>query len=156
VTYYIISSGLTGSAFKVSLTSGGSEVDFTTDVSASTWVKSKTYSGTWENRGNYLATFNGLIAVGAGAGTIVATIGDSLFTITVPASTSSRIIRVKPEKVLSFEENSVETLQMSRIAFSNDTTWPLIDPATTPYSITFHGMAGLESGGSMWFYEQYA
>lgn len=157
VAYYVISSGLTANDFKVSTTSGGSEVDITVNYSVSNYIKSVTYSGTWTNRGNYLAVFNALVVCNAGAGSISATIGDSVFTVTVPASTVDRIIRIKgDEKVLTFEEDSVETLQQSRIAFSGDTTWPLIDPGDTPYSITFHGMAGLDTGGRMWFYEQYA
>jgi hypothetical protein len=156
VAYYVISSGLTTDDFRVSLTSGGSAVDFTTNITDGDFVESTTFSGTWDNRGNYLAKFNALCVVGSGAGTIVATVGDSLFTVTVPASNGDRTIRIKEDKVLSFEEDDVEVLQMSRIAFSNDTTWPLIDPGETPYSITFHGMAGLGAGGSMWFYESYA
>lgn len=155
--YYVISSGLTSSTFKVSLTSGGAEVNFTTDLTASTWVKSSTKSGTWTNRGLYLGTFNAVIEVGAGSGTIVATVGDSSFTVTVPASSGNRIIRIKgTDKMITFEENATELPVMSSIAFDSDTTWPLIDPGTTPYSITFHGMAGVVAGSHMWFYEQYA
>lgn len=156
VAYYIISSGFTSGAFKVSTTSGGSEVNYTTDVSASTWVKSSTKSGTWNNRGNFLGKFNMLLEVGAGAGSISGTVGDSVFTITVPASTGNRIIRLKDEKVLTFEESDVETKRMSSITFAGDTTWPLVDPGVTPYSVTFHGMSGIVDGSRMWFYEQYA
>ncbi len=157
VAYYVIASGLSATEFRVSATQGGSAVNITVDYSAAAWVESTTYSGTWDNRGTYLGTFNALMVVGSGAGSIVATVGDSTFTITVPASTGDRTIRVKgTDKMLSFEEDDVETLQMSRIAFTNDTTWPMIDPGETPYSIVFHGMAGVGSGGSMWFYEQYA
>jgi hypothetical protein len=114
-----------------------------------------TVAGTWSNRGNYLGKFNALLVVDAAAGTIAATVGDSVFTVTVPASTGSRTIRIKDDKVITFEESSVETLQMSSIAFSGDTTWPLIDPGDTPYSITFTGCAP-QAGSRMWFYEQYA
>jgi hypothetical protein len=38
VAYYVIASGLTGSAFKVSATSGGAEVDFTVVSAAATYV----------------------------------------------------------------------------------------------------------------------
>jgi hypothetical protein len=156
VAYYVISSGLTSSEFKLSLTSGGAEIDFTTDVSASTWVKSSTAAGTWTNRGKYLGSMNMLVEVGAGAGTISATVGDSVFTVTVPASTVNRIIRVAADKTVTFEENAVETTQMGAIAFTGDTTYPLIDPGDTPYSVTFHGMSGVVTGSRMWFYEQYA
>lgn len=156
VTYYVIATGLTSSAFAVSTTSGGSAVDVTVNYSDASYVKSVTYSGTWNNRGNYLGKFEALIVVGAGAGSISATVGDSVFTVTVPASTGERIIRIKGDKLITFEEDDVEDLYMSRITFSGDSEWPLIDPGDTPYSITFHGMAGLGTGGHMWFYEQYA
>jgi hypothetical protein len=157
VTYYVIASGLTADVFKVSLTSGGAEVDVTVNYSTASYVKSVTFAGTWSNRGTYLGKFNGLFVVGAGGGTISFTVGDSVGTVTVPASTVGRTIRVKDDKVITFEEvGGLEAPQMSRIDFVGDTTWPLIDPGDTPYSITFHGMAGLAAGGRMWFYEQYA
>jgi hypothetical protein len=114
-----------------------------------------TQAATWDNRGTYLGKFNALFVVDAAAGSIAVTVGDSTFTITVPASTVSRTIRVKDDKVLTFEESGAETLQMSRIAFTGDTTWPLIDPGVTNYSVTFTGCAP-QAGGRIWFYEQYA
>lgn len=156
VTYYIISTGLTANDFKVSTTSGGTEVDFTTALTAASYVKSVTDASTWTNKGNYLASFNAVIEVGAGAGTIVATVGDSAFTITVPSSTGNRIIRIKPDKVITFEENNVEVTEEGAISFSGDTTWPLIDPGDTPYSITVHGCAGSQSGSHMFFYPTFA
>jgi hypothetical protein len=87
---------------------------------------------------------------------IAVTVGDSVFTITVPSSSGSRVIRVKADdKLLTFEEGGVEVPQMSRIAFVGDTTHPLIDPGTTAYSVTFTGCSP-EAGGRIWFYEQYA
>lgn len=155
-TYYVRSANLTANTFELSTTSGGASIDVTTDLTAGTLYKSFTVSGTWDNKGNYLGKVEALFVVGAGAGTIAATVGDSTFTITVPASTGERIIRFKADKLLSFEESSTETLQMSRVAFAGDTTWPLVDPGETAYSVTFHGMAGLGSGSHMWFYEQFA
>jgi hypothetical protein len=156
-TYYVIASGLTTTAFKVSLTSGGTEVDFTTALTAATWVKSSTASGTWTNRGTYLGVVDFVVEVGAGAGSISATVGDSVLTVAVPASTVNRIIRIKGgDKIVTFEENSVETPQMSRITFTGDTTYPLVDPGDTPYSVTFHGMSGVVTGSYMRFFEQYA
>lgn len=113
-------------------------------------------AGTWQNRGTYLGKFNGLFVVGAGAGTISATVGDSSFTVTVPASTGPRTIRVKDDKVLTFEEAAVETLQMSRISFTGDTTWPLIDPGTTSYSFSSTVSGAFLAGSRVWFYEQFA
>lgn len=158
VTYYVIASGLTSSTFKVSLTSGGTEVDVTVLASAASYVKSTTFSGSWTNRGTYLGLFEALFVVEQGGGSIVATVGDSAFTITVPASTGERTIRVKQvgNKLLTFEESNDEQLQMSRIAFASDTTWPLVDPGVSSYTVSFHGMAGLGAGGRMWFYEQFA
>lgn len=155
-TYYVISSGLTSDVFKVSATSGGTEVDITVNYTDLQYVKSTTVSGTWTNRGTYLGKFNALIVVGAGGGTISATVGDSVFTVTVPSSSGARTIRIKDDKVITFEENDTEQPSMSAIDFTGDNEWPLIDPGDTPYSITFHGMAGLGAGGRMWFYEQYA
>jgi hypothetical protein len=155
VTYYVV--GATTNTFQVSLTAGGAVVPVTADYSVATYVKSSTASGTWNNRGTYLGVLNAVIEVGAGAGTISATVGDSVFTVTVPASTGNRIVRIKgADKMITFEQASVETTQMSSIAFTGDTTWPLIDPGVTPYSITFHGMTGVVTGSHMWFYEQYA
>jgi hypothetical protein len=154
VTYYVVNK--TDNTFQVSLTAGGAAVPITLDYSNLKYVKSVTYSGTWNNRGNYLGKLEALIVVGEGAGTISATVGDSVFTVTVPASTGERTIRIKADKTITFEEDDVEDLYMGRITFSGDSEWPLIDPGETPYSVTFHGMAGLGTGGHMWFYEQYA
>lgn len=116
-----------------------------------------TVSGTWSNRGTYLGIFNAVILVGTGAGTISATVGDSVFTITVPASSVARTIRVKgDDKMLTFEESDVETPQMSRIAFTGDTTWPRVDVGDTPYNITTTVSGGFAAGSHMWFMEQYA
>ncbi|MBA3583455.1 MAG: hypothetical protein H0W36_02810 [Gemmatimonadetes bacterium] len=152
--YYIVSP--TTNTFKVSLTSGGATVDHTTNITDGSYIQSTTFSGTWTNRGTYLGKFNAIFVVRPGAGSISVTVGDSIFTITVPLSTVNRTIRVKDDKILTFEESSVEVPQMSRINFTGDTTWPLVDPGDTAYSVTFHGMAGLVAGGRMWFYEQYA
>jgi len=114
-----------------------------------------TQTGTWTNRGTYLGKFNGLFYVNSAAGTISFTVGDSVGTITVPSSTGNRIIRLKDDKVLTFEEADVEVPQMSRIAFVGDTTWPLIDPGDTTYSVTFTGCSPV-AGGRIWFYEQMA
>lgn len=156
-TYYVIAGGLTANAFAVSTTSGGSAVDVTVNYTDADYAKSFTVAGNWTNRGTYLGIFNAVILVGEGAGTISATVGDSVFTVTVPASTGARTIRIKgTDKMLTFEEDDVETPQMSRIAFVGDTSYPRVDPGETPYSITFHGMAGVGAGSHMWFYEQYA
>jgi hypothetical protein len=154
VTYYVRNK--TNDTFQLSTTSAGAIVAITGDYSAMTYVKSSVAAANWTNRGNYLGKLNALIEVGAGAGTIVATVGDSVFTVTIPASTGNRIIRIKDDKVLTVEEDSVEAPRLNYITFTGDTTWPLIDPGESAYSITFHGMAGVKTGSHMWFYEQYA
>jgi hypothetical protein len=99
---------------------------------------------------------NALIIVGSAAGTIVGAVGDSTFTITVPASTGSRTIRFKGEdKLLTVEEGSVEVTRMDLIAFAGDTTWPLIDPGASAYSWTFNTVVAA-AGSHFWFYERYA
>jgi hypothetical protein len=153
--YYVLASGLTSSAFKVSLTSGGSAINITSDSTGLKYVKSVTTSGNLTNRGTYLAPVNMLFVVGRASGSIAVTMGDSIFTITVPASTGERIIRVRDDGVITFEEDDVEVPSMSAIAFSGDTTWPLIDPDTSAYSITVHGCI-LAEGSHFWFYERYA
>lgn len=161
--YYVIATNLAANTFMVSATSGGATVNHTTNITAASYVKSVTFShlvdvdATWKNRGTYLGKWNALLIVGAGAGTISFTVGDSVGTITVPSSTVARTIRIKDDKTITFEDaGGTEATQMSRIDFTGDASWPLIDPGDTPYSITFHGMAGLQAGGRMWFYEQYA
>jgi hypothetical protein len=155
-TYYVIAGGLTASTFAVSTTSGGAAVDITVNYTTVQYIKSFTTSGTASNRGNYLSSVNGLWVVGASSGTINGTIGDSTFVVTIPASTGARTIRFKgADKVLTLEENSSEVPRMDLITFSNDTTWPLIDPGDSAYSITFHGL-GVSSSSHTWYYEQYA
>lgn len=112
--------------------------------------------GNFNNRGNYLCPLNMLIATGTAAGTIVVSAGDSLFTITVPASTGSRVLRFKGEdKVFTVEENSVEVPRMDLLTFSGDTTWPLISTGSTAYSVAFNTVTHT-TGSLMWFYERYA
>lgn len=156
-TYYVIAAGLTADAFAVSTSSAGSAVDITVDYTDVHYVKSLTVSGDLSNRGTYLAPVNALFVVGAASGQISATIGDSVFTITIPASTGTRTIRLKgdPEKVLTVEEDGVEVPRLDLISFTNDTTWPLIDSGESAYSFTFHGGI-LADGSHFWFYERYA
>lgn len=161
ITYYVIAAGLTANAFAVSLTSGGAAVNITVNYSAVSYVKSVTTSGNVVNRGNYVSPLNMLIVVGAQSGSIVASIGDSSFTLTIPASTGARTIRFKGEdKVLTVEEDGVEVTRYDYLTFSNDTTWPLISTDAgsitgTAYSITAHG-AVVTTGSHFWFYERYA
>jgi hypothetical protein len=115
-----------------------------------------TQTGNVINRGNYLAPAEMLIVTTSAAGVITCTIGDSVFTITVPASAGARIIRMKgKDKVLTVEENSVENLRMDLITFTGASTWPLISPGTSAYSISV-ASATTSATSHFWFYEQYA
>lgn len=114
-------------------------------------------AGNFINRGNYLAPVNMLIAVTSASGTITGSLGDSLFTITVPASTGSRTLRFKGEdKLFTVEEDNVEVPRMELLTFTGDTTWPLVPSGTSAYSLTFSSSAMHGTGSLMWFYERYA
>lgn len=241
-SYYVIAAGLTANDFRVSTTSGGSQVNITLDYSRAEFSRYTVFSGSFNNRGTYVSPLNMLIAVGKQAGTISVVAGASNFTITIPASTdpsfsgatadsatdlitknghellagdrvyfttltggtglslninyyvsatgltanafkvstssggavanitfdysnvvyskvSYRLIRVKREKVITVEENEVETLRRSWLTFTNATTWPLIPPGTSSYTVTVNGTLidpGLADGSRMWFWESYA
>jgi hypothetical protein len=156
ITYYVVNKA--ANTFQVSLTLAGAAVAITADYSTVTYVKSATDSGTLNNRGTYLAAVEALWVVGAGSGTITATIGDSIFTLTIPASTGARTIRFKgsaDDKMVTIEEDSVEVPRLDVLAFTGDTTWPLIDPGDSAYSFTTHGLVQA-TGSHFWFYETYA
>jgi putative cell wall-binding protein len=109
---------------------------------ASQFMRPTTLSGDLTNRGDYYTPLNMLLVVGAGGGSITASVGDSSFVITVPGSTTTRIIRLKgDDKVLTVEEDNVESLRLDLIEFTGDSTWPLVAPGTTPYTFTFLGVA---------------
>jgi hypothetical protein len=113
-------------------------------------------SGNFVNRGNYLCPLNMLIATGTAAGTISFSGAGTVFTITVPASTGNRTIRFKGEdKVLTVEEDSVEVTRMDLLSFTGTYTWPLVEPGTTAYTVTFNTVTHT-TGSIMWFYERYA
>jgi hypothetical protein len=156
VTYYVLASGLTANAFKVSLTSGGTAINITVDYTTVRYVKTLTSTGSLVNRGNHYAVFNMLLNVGAPAGTVIVTAGTSIFTVTIPASTGDRIIRIKgSDKIITYEENGTEVTDQVLITFSGDNTWPQVQPGTHSYSVTFNGI-DLQTGGHMWFWEAYA
>lgn len=115
-----------------------------------------TDAGTLVNRGNHYAVLNMLIEVTSAGGTISVQAGTSVFTITIPASTGNRIIRLKgADKIITVEENSVEVTDMDMIAFTGDNTWPQVQPGSTGYSVTFTGVT-VVAGSHMWFWETYA
>lgn len=154
--YYVISSGLTSNDFKVSTTSGGAEVDITTNYTNVEYVKVLAQTGNTVNRGSYYASLNALFVVGATSGSLAVTIGDSNFTITLPASTGNRTIRFKgDDKVLTVEEGGVEILQMSYLTFNNQTTWPRIPTGVAAFSVTPVGLT-ITTGTHFWYWEAFA
>ena len=113
-------------------------------------------SGNTINRGTYLCPVDMLIIVGTAAGSLACIIGDSVFTITIPASAGNRTLRFKgADKMFTVEENSVELPRMDLISFVGTSTWPLIAPGTVAYAVTPTAVT-VANNSHMWFYEQYA
>lgn len=72
---------------------------------------------------------------------------------------SYRLLRFKREKVFTVEENGVEQKRRSWLTFLNRTTWPLIAPGSSAYTVTVNGTLldpGSADGSHMWFWESYA
>lgn len=158
-SYYVLASGFTTGVFKVGLTAGGAVVDITVDYTVVSFVKYAALGGNFLNRGTYSAPLNMIFAVGAPAGTITVTAGGSTFTITIPASTGTRIIRFKREKIITVQEGSVETVRRSWLTFTGSTTWPKIAAGTSAYTVAVNGTTidpGTVDGSHMWFWEQYS
>lgn len=160
VGYFVIASSFTSGAFKVSLTAGGAERDITVNYTDASFAKVITATGDFDHRGNYPAPLEMIFAVSALAGSISVQAGDSVFLITVPASTGARIIRFKgKDKVITVEEDDVESLAYGYLTFDGDSTWPQVPQGVSPYSVTFIGLvvdAGATDGSQMWYFEQYA
>lgn len=115
-----------------------------------------TVSGNTLNRGTYLCPVSMLMVVGAAAGSIAVTVGDSVFTITVPVSTGARTIRFNGDlKVLTFEEGSVELPRYDLLTFSGSNTWPLVSTGTAAYTVTFTTVTP-QAGSILFFYETFA
>jgi hypothetical protein len=114
-----------------------------------------TRTGNLVNRGTYIALLNMLMVVGSQAGTITIQLGGATnFVITVPASTGNRTIRVKgQEKVITFEENSIETLRQGSIPMNM--SWPVIPSGVSAYTVTFTGVTP-QTGSHLWFWETFA
>lgn len=117
-------------------------------------------TGTLTNRGNYPAPLNMLFQVTSAAGLITVVAGGTTFTVTVPASSGERIIRLKgdgPETTV--EEAGEEGLALDYVDFPNNDVWAYIPGGDTPYSVTFSGGLALvdDPGPShMWFWEAFA
>lgn len=113
-------------------------------------------TGDFVNRGNHYAPLMMLIQTGTAAGSISVSAGGTTFTITVPASTGSRIIRLdSQEKTITFEEDDVVAPRRDLLTLSADQTWPLVQPGTNAYTVTFNTVTHT-TGSIMWFYERYA
>lgn len=70
-----------------------------------------------------------------------------------------RILRFKREKVFTVEENGIEAIRRSWLTFQQSTTWPLVPPGTSGYTVTVNGTVidpGSAEGSHMWFWESYA
>lgn len=158
--YYVIASGLTVDAFKLSLTDGGSSINFTTDLTAGTIALVGMLTNNFTtNRGNYASPLMAQFVVGRQAGTILVTMGTSVFLLTVPASTGTRIVRVKgDQKFVTLEEGGTEHLAMSLISWPGEETWPLMPPGLTEYTVVTSGLinTGGEGDTRLWYYETYA
>jgi hypothetical protein len=85
-SYYVLATGLTTTAFKVSTTLGGGVRDITVDYTRVEAAKYQTFTGNFLNRGTYNSPLNMLLAVSAQAGTITVVAGSSNFTISIPAT----------------------------------------------------------------------
>jgi hypothetical protein len=116
-----------------------------------------TDAGNTVNRGNYICPIDAIWVVTSASGTIAATVGDSVFTVTVPASTGARTIRFKGvDKVLTVEENGVEVPRYDLLTFTGTATWPLVATGTIAYSFVFGGALVLSAGSLFRFSERYA
>jgi hypothetical protein len=118
-----------------------------------------TFAGNFLNRGTYSSPLNMIFSVGTPASTITVAAGGSIFTIAIPLSTANRIIRIKREKLITVEENGVEAIRRSWLTFNQSTTWPMMPPGTSAYSVTVTGGPldpGSADGSHMWFWETYA
>lgn len=159
--YYVLASGITANAFKVSLTAGGAAVNITTDAIATTsYAKVATFVGNLVNRGTYHSPLNIVLSVGAQAGVVTVQAGGVILTMTIPASTGNRVVIYDGiEKTTSIIENSVETTRMDITTYSVQNSYPLIPEGTSAYTVTFVGVVtdpGSSDGSHMWFWEKYA
>ena len=115
-----------------------------------------TISGDFVNRGNYLSPLHMLLVVDNAAGSIAVQAGGSTFTLTLPASTGSRIVRYKgDQKIVTVEENSVELLRMDVLPGVASMEHPQIPEGTSPYVVTFTGVTPT-TGSHQWFWESLA
>lgn len=155
-TYWVVSA--TTNTFKVADTQGGAEHPIINNYTDMQYVKVSTQGGTnvLNNRGDYHAPMNMLLSVGPEAGWVTVDVAGSQFTITLPLSTGSRIVRYNgTEKYLTVEEAGTEALRMDLLTFQNKTTHPLIPAGAHDLSVVFSGVV-LQSSSHLWFWESYA
>lgn len=112
-------------------------------------------SGDLTNRGTYIVPLFLLFQVTSAAGLITVAVGDTTFTITIPASTGTRTVRYDGrEKTLHLQEGAVNDLRMDLLTFNLEDTHPVIAEGTTPYSFTASGGAVLTGTGNIAYYNE--
>jgi len=123
-----------------------------------TFTGSTPQSGNTVNRGTYICPVDALWTVGTAAGSIIFAVGDSTATITIPASSGSRIIRLKgQDKMVTFEEGGIELPRMDRISFPGMQSYPMVPTGTVGWSISYTGgITVTPTTSHFWFWENYA
>ena len=115
-------------------------------------------SGSWLNRGDYPSPLKCLFILDphASNGVITINAGGSQMKISFPAQPAvQQIYRYDGQlKVLTLEENSIESLRMDLLSFTTELTHPLIPPDTSAWS--FVSTLPIQAPSRMWFDEAYA
>jgi len=117
-------------------------------------------SGSVTNRGPYPAPLDILIFVPAGTADRVVTLTafGTVTKITVPSSPNDRTARYDgSEKILTLEEQGVQTLRMDLLEFPGALTHPLVPTGVSSYSWTCKNIAGtnanINASSRFWFAE---
>jgi hypothetical protein len=117
-------------------------------------------SGTVVNRGPYPTPLDALIYVPSTQDDIVVTLTafGTVTTLTVPDSPNNRTLRYNGQlKVVTLEEQGVETIRMDLLAFPGALSHPLVPHGSQPYSWTCKNIAGtnknINAASRFWFQE---
>jgi hypothetical protein len=122
---------------------------------------SATKTGNLVNRGDYPAPLKFIFTVPGSApgGSVLVEVGGSRMRITVPNSTVNQTFRYDGTlKVLTVEENDVETLRMDLLSFLNNSTYPTVPSGKSEYRVTLTGVTLSQSAGAnmLFFSEAFA